>query len=172
MTNALQAFDRGIRKLLTWFCALQLLLMVLFTIYTVFMRYVFEDPPPWGDQMAVFSCIWLVFISLALTTREKEHIALDMLYTYLPSKWAFIIQETWNIVILLLGVVLLVWGWEVASTNPGKYWELGYMPKSYPMMILPITGLLIILGAAAATIEDTIAFRKGEFKVAKGAGGG
>ena len=82
MLENLKALDIWARQILSWFCAILLALMVTFTIYTVFMRYVIEEPPPWGDQMAVFSCIWLVFIALALTTREKEHIALDMPYTY------------------------------------------------------------------------------------------
>ena len=48
--------------------------MVGFTVYTVVMRYVFLDPPVWGDLLTVLSNIWLVFIALALTVREKQHI--------------------------------------------------------------------------------------------------
>tara|TARA_A100001037_G_scaffold301484_1_gene331081 strand:- start:1297 stop:1842 length:546 start_codon:yes stop_codon:yes gene_type:complete len=163
MLDVLKAIDIWIRRLLTLFCALLLAMMVIFTVYTVFMRYVFENPPPWGDQMAVFSCIWLVFIALALTTREKEHIALDMLYTYLSPKWSFTVQETWNLIICVLGAVIMVYGYDTAINNFGKYWELNYLPKKYPMMILPTTGALIMVGAFVAFLEDVAAYRKGEF---------
>ena len=165
MLKALIALDLLIRRILPLFCALLLAMMVIFTVYTVFMRYVFENPPPWGDQMAVFSCIWLVLIALALTTREKEHIALDMLYTYLPLKWSFTVQQMWNLIICVLGGVLLVYGYETAMNNFGKYWELNYLPKRYPMMILPTTGGLIMIGAFVAFLEDLALYRKGEFKV-------
>jgi hypothetical protein len=47
---------------------------------------------------------------------------------------------------------------------------MGYLPKKYPMMVLPITGGLVCIGALVAVIEDTVRFRKGEFEVAGGSG--
>ena len=53
------------------------------------MRSVFKDPPIWGDLLTVLSNIWLVFFALALTVRDKDHIALDMIYNWLPRKRRF-----------------------------------------------------------------------------------
>ena len=172
MLRFLALVDVGVRKLLTAFCAVALFTMVAFTVYTVFMRYVFLDPPMWGDILTLFSNIWLVFIALALTVREREHIALTFIYTRLPGKFAFGMQQLWALVILGLGVVIAVYGFEVAWTNPGKYWELGYLPKKYPMLILPITGVLITLGALVAFIEDCVRYRAGTFEAAGGMGAG
>lgn len=163
MIDVLKTIDIWVRRVLAWFCALMLATMVTFTVYTVFMRYVFENPPPWGDQLSVFACIWLVFIALALTTREKEHIALDMLYTYMPMKWSFAVQQLWNIVVAALGVVLLIWGYDTAINNGAKYWEFNYLPKTYPMLILPISGGLITLGAFVAFLEDLASLKRGEY---------
>ena len=138
-----------------------LFMMVCFTVYTVIMRYVFENPPVWGDLLTVLSNIWFVFIALALTVREKEHIALNLIYTRLPTRVGFAIQQLWSAVICALGFVICVYGWEVVSTMSGKYWEMwyfawedggfvfkpNYMPKKYAMMILPVAGILISLGA-------------------------
>ena len=172
MTNILVAADRWVRIFLTAFCALALFSMVAFTVYTVFMRYVFEDPPVWGDLMTLFSNIWLVFIALSLTVREKEHIALNLLYSRLPAVWGFAVQQLWTGIICLLGLIILIYGWEVAWTNPGKYWEMGYLPKKYPMLILPLTGGLVFLGALVAIIEDVVRYRRGEFRLAAGSGAG
>ena len=78
MIRFLVTLDLWIRKAFAAFCMIALFLMVAFTIYTVFMRYVFEDPPVWGDLLTVLSNIWLVFIVLALTVRDKDHIALSI----------------------------------------------------------------------------------------------
>ncbi len=179
-------FDLRIRKLLAAFCMLMLLMMVLFTVYTVIMRYVFENPPVWGDLLTVLSNIWLVFIALVLTVREKEHIALNLIYSRLPPAFGFAIQQLWTAVICALGLVICVYGWEAASKMGGKYWEMwhfawenggfvfkpNYMPKKYAMMILPIAGALISLGAFVAVIEDVVRFRRGTFEVAGGIGAG
>ena len=149
------------------------------------MRYVFLSPPVWGDLMTVLSNIWLVFIALALTVREKEHIALNLLYSRLPNSVGFIVQQTWTTIIFVLGIIICVFGYESAETNNfAKYWEMwyftwennglvfkpNYMPKSYPMMILPLAGALIAFSAIIALIEDYIKFRKGTFQVSGGSG--
>lgn len=184
MVKFLVALDLVVRKLLTAFCALALFLMVAFTVYTVFMRYVFLDPPLWGDLMTVLSNIWLVLIALSLTVREKEHIALNLLHSRLPIVWGFGFQILWSAIICVLGVIICVYGYETAITNFGKYWEMwyftwqdggfvfkpNYMPKTYPLMILPLTGALISLGALVAIIEDVVHFRQGSFEIAGGSG--
>ena len=108
--------DRLVKKILTGFCAIFLLLMVVFAVYNVIMRYVFENPPVWGDLLTVLSNIWLVFIALALTVRDKDHIALDLIYSWLPVKFAFLIQQFWTLVIFCLGIVMIVYGIEAVDT--------------------------------------------------------
>ena len=113
--------DSLVNKILTGFCATLLLLMVIFAVYNVIMRYVFENPPVWGDLLTVLSNIWLVFIALALTVRDRDHIALDLIYTWLPVKLAFAVQQFWTFVIFCLGIVMIVYGMEAVATMGGKY---------------------------------------------------
>lgn len=173
--------DRLVKKTLTGFCALFLLLMVVFAVYNVVMRYVFEDPPVWGDLLTVLSNIWLVFIALALTVRDKDHIALDLIYSWLPVKVAFVIKQFWTLVIFFLGIVMIVYGMEAVTTMGGKYWEMwhfawedgqfvfkpNYMPKKYAIAIVPISGVLVCIGAVASIIEDSFKMRMGIYKLGK-----
>jgi len=92
----------------------------------VVMRYVFENPPVWEDLLTVLSNIWLVFIALALTVRDKDHIALDLIYAWLPVKMAFIVQQFWTLVIFCLGIVMIIYGIEAVTKMGGKYWEMWY----------------------------------------------
>jgi TRAP-type C4-dicarboxylate transport system permease small subunit len=184
MIKSIVLFDKWARKFLAAFCMLMMFLMVFFTDYTVVMRYVFENPPVWGDLLTVLSNIWLVFIALVLTVREKEHIALNVIYSRLPTKLGFAIQQFWTLIIFLMGIVICVAGLEVVSKMGGKYWEMWYfawengsfvfkphyMPKKYAMVILPLMGALISIGACAAIIEDTVRLVKGKFKVSGGTG--
>ncbi len=106
-----------VKKTLTGFCGIFLLLMGVFAVYNVVMRYVFENPPVWGDLLTVLSNIWLVFIALALTVRDKDHIALDLIYSWLPVKVAFIVQQFWTLVIFCLGIVMSIYGMEAVAVN-------------------------------------------------------
>lgn len=178
MLKAAKFIDTAVKKLLTAFCATLLLLMVAFTVYSVVMRYVFENPPVWGDLLTVLSNIWLVFLALALTVRDKDHIALDMIYNWLPLKAAFAVQQFWTLVIFGLGLVMIIYGIEAVSTMGGKYWEMwyfawedgqivfkpNYMPKKYAISIVPISGVLVCVAAIASVLEDSLRFKEGTFK--------
>ena len=115
MWKLLNNFDRFIHRVLEAVCALFLALMVGFTLYNVIMRYVFENPPVWGDLLTVLSNIWLMFIALSLTARDNEHIALNLIYEKLPSWLALYIRQFWKLMIILIGLVMIVYGFEPVS---------------------------------------------------------
>jgi TRAP-type C4-dicarboxylate transport system permease small subunit len=181
MFEIAKSIDGAVKKILTAYCAILLLLMVIFTVYSVVMRYVFEDPPVWGDLLTVLSNIWLVFLALALTVRDKDHIALDLIYSRLPVKVAFAIQQFWSLVIFGLGLVMIVYGIEAVATMGGKYWEMGYlawedgqvvykpnyMPKKYAIAIVPISGFLVSVAALASVLEDSLRLRAGTYEHVK-----
>ncbi len=181
MIRLIRRVDTLVRKTLTAFCAIFLLLMVVFAVYNVVMRYVFEDPPVWGDLLTVLSNIWLVFLALALTVRDKDHIALDLIYSWLPVKLAFAIQQFWTLVIFCLGIVMIVYGMEAVATMGGKYWEMwyfawedgkfvfkpNYMPKKYAIAIVPISGFLVCVAAIASIVEDIFRLRAGTYKLSR-----
>ncbi|WP_377189322.1 TRAP transporter small permease [Ruegeria meonggei] len=180
MIAAIKFIDNAVKKTLTAFCAVLLLAMVAFTVYSVVMRYVFKDPPIWGDLLTVLSNIWLVFFALALTVRDKDHIALDLIYNWLPRKAAFFIQQFWTAVIFCLGIVMIVWGIEAVLTMGGKYWEMwyftwedggivfkpNYMPKKFAIAIVPISGFLVCVAAIASIVEDSLRLKAGTYRQA------
>ena len=77
--------DRIIHRMLEAMCSFFLASMVGFTIYNVTMRYVFNNPPVWGDLLTVLSNIWLMFIALSLTARDNEHVAVSYTHLTLPT---------------------------------------------------------------------------------------
>ena len=178
MIAAIKFIDQAVKRTLTAFCALLLLAMVAFTVYSVVMRYVFKDPPIWGDLLTVLSNIWLVFFALALTVRDKDHIALNLIYNWIPRKAAFLIQQLWTALIFSLGIVMIVWGIEAVQTMGGKYWEMwyfawedggivfkpNYMPKKYAIAIVPISGFLVCVAAVASIIEDSLRLKAGTYR--------
>ena len=128
-------------RVLARVCGLMLLLMVVFTCYTVVMRTVFQDPPFWGDTMALFANVWLVMLAFALSIRERSSISMQMLYNYLPDRAVAALELLWTILFIAVGVFIAIYGYQVASRIPGVYWELDSLPKSVPMIILPVSGL-------------------------------
>ena len=167
MWQFLDNFDRFIHRMLESICSLFLALMVGFTLYNVIMRYVFANPPVWGDLLTVLSNIWLMFVALSLTARDNEHIALNLIYEKLPNRVALYIRQFWKLMIMLVGLVLIIYGAELVEGMRGKYWEMwyfefsakgiefkeNYMPKKYAVAILPLAGFLTTIGAAISFVK-------------------
>ena len=141
-------------KFVQGLCGVLLLLMVIFTVYTVVMRYVFHNPPFWGDTVSVFCNIWVTMLGYSLAVRDREEIALRGFYKLLPPKAAFLLDTFWSLLVLAFGVYLAWFGWITSQSVPGIYWELGGLKKSWPMLIMPIAGTLIALAAALLVLED------------------
>ena len=167
MLKFLNNIDRFIHRTLEVMCSLLLAAMVGFTLYNVTMRYVFNNPPVWGDLLTVLSNIWLMFIALSLTARDHEHVALNLIYEKLPSRLSLYIRQFWKIMIMVIGIVLIIYGIELVQGMRGKYWEMwyfeismqgiefkeNYMPKKYAVAILPLAGFLTTIGAAIGFIK-------------------
>jgi len=157
-----RALDFLLGRAVTWTCVGMLGAMVAFTLYTVFMRAVMNDPPFWGDTLTLIANVWLVMLSFALAIRSRESIAMQMIYDYVPARVAGLLETLWNLLFAALGLMMVVYGYRVAERIPGTYWELGDAPKGWLMMILPAAGVLVTLAALRVLAEDYRALRRGE----------
>jgi TRAP-type C4-dicarboxylate transport system permease small subunit len=157
-----KALDLLLGKAITWTCIAMLGAMVAFTLYTVFMRSVMSDPPFWGDTLTLVANVWLVMLAFALSIRERESIAMQMIYDYVPARVAGALETLWNVLFVAVGVMIVIYGYEVAERIPGSYWELGNLPKRWLVMILPVSGGLVAAAALRVLAEDFRALRRGE----------
>lgn len=146
--------DLLLRRLLTTFCSLMLVMMVALACYVVVMRTAFLEPPFWGDTIITFANVWFVMLAFALSIRERASISMQVIYNWLPRTLVRVLDVLWTVLLGAVGMMLLVNGYLAARDVPGSYWELGNLPKSVPMMVLPISGALVLLACVVVLIED------------------
>ncbi len=155
-TTLLERINTRLSATVRLLCALLLLLMVVFTVYTVVMRYVFHDPPFWGDTLSVFCNIWVTMLGYSLAVRDREDIALRAFYKLIPPRAGFLLDMFWTAMVFAFGVYLVCFGWVAAMNVPGMFWELGGLKKMYPMLVMPIAGVLVAMAAAGVMLEDML----------------
>ncbi len=120
------------------------------------MRYVFRDPPFWGDTVSLFCNLGLVFTSYSLAVRDREEISSEALHALLPDIGVTVLVYSWQVMTVLFGLFLAWFGAEAALTVPGQYWELGGLPKMVPMLALPVCGVLTAVAGTFSITEQVL----------------
>jgi TRAP-type C4-dicarboxylate transport system permease small subunit len=91
----------------------------------------------------VFANVTMVLLGVGLAVRRRDLVAMQAAYEMLPRRLAHVLDFLWNLLILGFACVFTWYGYQAARNISGEYWELGMLSRSYPMMILPVAGVLI-----------------------------
>jgi len=137
----------GMGKTLDVITIVLMLSMVGVVFYQVIMRQLFERPPIWGEEISVTLMIWFVFLGIVLGLEENLHIGIGMFVSKLPPKARFVIEVFVSFLILVLSILLLVYGYRMAS----RMFEIGTaltatgLPAAIHYAVVPIAGILMVL---------------------------
>lgn len=77
--------------------------MLLFTVASVFMRYIVGQPFIVTEEIQLWCMVWLVFFGIIVVSRRGSHIAIDIIVDSLPEKIRRIVET----IILLLTLALM-----------------------------------------------------------------
>lgn len=86
-----------------------LLGIVAVVVWGVIMRYVFNDAPPYVEQIALILVITVAMFGAAAGVRDEGHIGMESLVGLLPEKFQFWIGTIVGLLSITFGAVLF-WG--------------------------------------------------------------
>ncbi len=90
--------------LATWMTIVSVGVMALAVLAQVIMRYFFQSPLIWGDELAKYSLAFMTFIGASVALRKGELACMDLLVDKLsPSA-----QRIGSIVVMILNLALIV----------------------------------------------------------------
>ena len=102
-----------------------LVIMSTMVFAQVVMRYLFQAPMSWSDEIAVYCMLWSVYLSASWAVRERAHIRVLNLIQLFPkplSNWLIYLSDfIWlvaSVVICWQGVLLHLSLWERRYESP------------------------------------------------------
>ena len=114
-------------------------------IYGVVMRYVFNDAPPYVEQVALLLVISVAMFGAAAGVRDAGHIGLDSVVQLLPEAVQRGVGVLVDLLILVFAVVLLYGSVEMGvSTHHDTIPTLG-ISEAFRYLPMVIAGVLIAL---------------------------
>ena len=132
--------------------AIGLVAMAAIIGWQVFGRFVLASSPSWTEQASLILMIWYVMFAAAAGVHEGFHIRIALLEERLGDRAAPVRRVT-AAVVLLLGIVLCVYGVQLAwLVRENVVPSLG-ISRSVAYVPMPIAGLLMALFALPQVID-------------------
>ncbi len=127
-------------------------------IYGVVLRYVFNDAPPYVEQVALLLVVSVAMFGASAGVRDAGHIGLDSLVKVLPDAVQFWCKVVVFVLVICFALALLGGGTLMAiSTYASTIPTLG-LSEAFRYLPVLISGVLIIL----FSIEHLLAQFSGE----------
>ena len=114
-------------------------------IYGVVLRYVFNNAPPYVEQLALLLVVSVAMFGATAGVRDAGHIGLDSLVKALPAAVQFWCKALVHVLIMVFALALLLGGWLMAvSTHSSTIPTLGISEAMRYVPVL-VAGVLITL---------------------------
>jgi len=135
-----------------------LLGIVAVVAWSVVMRYVFHNAPPWAEQVALILVITVAMLSAAVTVREAGHIGMDSIIVILPPAVQRGVGYLVGLLTVLFGCILVVGSSQMFIAVADNIIPTLYIPEAVRYSPCIVSGVLIVLFA----IEQLIAMHQGK----------
>ena len=135
-------------KVVLFVCKLLLVADILITSMSVLGRYVsFVQDPAWSEEIVLTLMSYMAVLSAALAIRRGAHIRMTAFDVYLPKKLIQILDLVADAFIMVLAFVMLIVGWQYATTLGAKasYISLPKLSKFWMYFPIPVAGLAMII---------------------------
>ena len=138
-------------KIMLFICKLLLIADIIITSVTVAGRYFpFFTAPHWGEEMVLTLMVYMAVLSATLAIRKRSHIRMTAFDQYLPKKAIICLDLMADLAVLILGIILVKYGYEVIKPtgNIAKFAKYSSLPKLSQIWMylpVPIAGLGMII---------------------------
>lgn len=131
-----------LEKLATFLAGLTLFLLVAITIGGVFMRYFFNSPWHWTEEMSGLLMVWIVFLGMAVAERNETNLTISFITDSMRPKLAALV----NLVMCVLSVALLLYmawlGYKLAGSVQMRVTQILKVSMYWIYIAVPIGAVL------------------------------
>lgn len=149
--NILRKACRFLFKLLEWLAIICMVVLTVIVFVDVILRYIFKQGFPWTQEIATLMLVWFSLIGMGIGVLEKIHISIEMFTSKLPQKAIRVLEGINHILIAVFGGAMVYYGLFIMNMTKMSTLPATKMPSSVLYIILPLSGILVLLNAILVT---------------------
>jgi TRAP-type transport system small permease protein len=131
--------------LLTVVAGICMVVLCVLVLYSVVMRYVFDDAPDFVEPIALLLVIVIAFFGAALKVRAGGHIGLDSLVVKLPPKARCAVVAFQHLCLVAFSAAVISGCWDMASTTLDDQIPIIGLPEAVRYYIPMVAAACIVL---------------------------
>lgn len=135
-------------RIFLFICKILLIADILITSYAVLGRYVpFIKDPAWSEEVVLTLMSYMAVLSAALAIRRGAHIRMTAFDPYLLKKLLKALDILADVAVLALSLIMLVSGWNYATTLGGRgtYVSMPWLSRFWMYFPIPLAGLAMFV---------------------------
>lgn len=129
-------------------------LLVSVMFYEVVLRYVFEKPTLWANELSLWVAGFIFLLAGLYAMQQRSHIRIYLLYDLMP-RWAQKLSDVFSVVLIWAFTVTLIWGGFNEASAKFLRWETfgtAFDPP-IPATTKPLVLLVVLLVSIQAFVN-------------------
>jgi len=141
-------------SLTTGFLALSGAVMFGLAIVNALLRYVFNMPLVWGEEISRYAMVWGTLIGVVIAYRLGQHVAITLLVDALPRRTMLILRIASHVLTLLTAFILFWSGRAMVATLGGIFAPSSDIPMIWVYAAFPICAVMLGFEALRLLVRD------------------
>lgn len=140
-------FTDQIYKVIRYACNAMMALQVVLVCYIVFARFILNNSPAWGEELALLFMVWFCLLSPPEALRDDRHLCISVLQERLPAPLMKVVDILNHALIAVFAAFMIIEGSKLtALTSRNTLPGLG-LPASILYASVPVSGVVLLVAA-------------------------
>lgn len=145
MTRLFTAVERTVNAIVRWIVILLMIAMTSMVFMQVVMRYVFNAPIGWAEELPRFAFAGVSFLGAAVLVRQQNHIRVTVFSDRFPSFLRWVAVFISHFASLTCIGFFLRGGIEITTDEWIQLAPASQFPMGWVYMVIPISAALMVI---------------------------
>ena len=107
--------NRWVSQVLDWSIGIIMGTIVIFLFIGVILRYLFNAPLFWSEEVAVLGLVWLTFLGGAILVRQDKNVSITLVTDACPARIRRWIKALADVLVILILAVMIYQSWKLTG---------------------------------------------------------
>ena len=149
----MKALDKFLDNAMRFLMAIAMGSLVVGGTWQIFTRWILKNPSTFTEEFMRYMLIWASMIGSAYCFYKDKHLALDLIKDKLKGTPAMCLSVFIEVCILAFLLVVFVYGGGRMAISSTNYSPVMHIPFKVLYIVLPLSGILAILGRVLKYIQ-------------------